>query len=66
MNITSLSLQVLFVDKLPPGFRDLAQFRKLFSSIVNPPYCQVRTGISNEPSWRFQHISFAAIKINDS
>ena len=40
MNITSL--QVLFVDKLPAGFRDLAQFRKLFSSIVNPPYCQVR------------------------
>ena len=34
--------QVLYVDKLPVGFRDLAQFRKLFSGIVNPPYCQVR------------------------
>ena len=34
--------QVLYVDKLPVGFRDLAQFRKLFSRIVNPPYCQVR------------------------
>ena len=32
------------MDKLPGGFRDLAQFRKLFSSIVNPPYCQVRLG----------------------
>ena len=35
------SVQVLFVDKLPVGFRDLAQFRSLFSKIVNPPYCQV-------------------------
>ena len=36
-----LVVQVLYVDKLPAGFRDLAQFRKLFSTIVNPPYCQV-------------------------
>ena len=35
------SVQVLYVDKLPVGFRDLAQFRSLFSRIVNPPYCQV-------------------------
>jgi len=39
--VSDLDSKVLFVDKLPPGFRDLAQFRKLFSSIVNPPYCQI-------------------------
>ena len=70
ININITSLQVLFVDKLPAGFRDLAQFRKLFSSIVNPPYCQVRRVLavsSNDVNGEiFQHVSFTAIKINES
>jgi len=39
--LSDLDSKVLFVDQLPAGFRDLAQFRRLFSSIVNPPYCQI-------------------------
>ena len=41
-SITSLHSKCLYVDKLPPDYRDMAQFRRLFSKIVNPPYCQVR------------------------
>jgi len=40
-HLSDLHSKVLYVDKLPIGFRDLAQFRKLFSKIVNPPYCQI-------------------------
>lgn len=37
----SLHSKCLYVDRLPPNFRDMGEFRKIFSSIVNPPYCQV-------------------------
>lgn len=40
--VTSLHSKCLYVDQLPPDYRDMAQFRRLFSKIVNPPYCQVR------------------------
>ena len=40
-NVTSLHSKCLYVDQLPPDYRDMAQFRRLFSKIVNPPYCQV-------------------------
>ena len=39
----SLHSKCLYVDRLPSNFRDMAEFRKTFSPIVNPPYCQVRT-----------------------
>ena len=39
---TSLHSKCLFVDQLPADYRDMAQFRRLFSKVVNPPYCQVR------------------------
>ena len=39
----SLHSKCLYIDKLPADFRDMGQFRKLFSTVVNPPYCQVRT-----------------------
>lgn len=39
--IDSLHSKVLYVDNLPTGFRDLVQFRKIFSTVVNPPYCQI-------------------------
>jgi len=39
--LPELNSKVLYVDNLPGGFRDLAQFRKLFSTIVSPPYCQI-------------------------
>ena len=37
----SLHSKCLYIDKLPPDYRDMGEFRKLFSSVVNPPYCQV-------------------------
>ena len=44
--VTSLHSKCLYVDQLPADYRDMAQFRRLFSKVVNPPYCQVR---SNRP-----------------
>ncbi|TRY74489.1 hypothetical protein TCAL_15657 [Tigriopus californicus] len=37
----SLHSKALFVDHLPPGYRDLGEFRKIFSVVKNPPYCQI-------------------------
>lgn len=37
----SLHSKCLFVDHLPKDFRDMGQFRKVFSAVVSPPYCQV-------------------------
>jgi hypothetical protein len=37
----SLHSKCLYVDKLPKDFRDMGEFRKVFGSVVNPPYCQV-------------------------
>lgn len=36
-----LHSKLLYVDGLPLGFRDMGQFRKLFSQVAHPPYCQV-------------------------
>ena len=38
----SLHSKCLFVDRLPPDYRDMGEFRRLFSAVVSPPYCQVR------------------------
>lgn len=38
----SLHSKALYVDGLPHNYRDLAEFRKTFSVIMKPPYCQVR------------------------
>ena len=40
--VISLHSKCLFVDRLPENYRDMAEFRKIFSTVVNPPYCQVR------------------------
>ncbi|XP_063219956.1 ribonucleoprotein PTB-binding 1-like isoform X2 [Bacillus rossius redtenbacheri] len=37
----SLHSKCLYVDQLPKDFRDMGKFRKVFSSVVNPPYCQI-------------------------
>ncbi len=31
----------LFVDNLPSQYRDMAEFRRVFSVVAKPPYCQV-------------------------
>jgi len=36
-----LHSKCLYVSNLPPNFRDLALFRKIFSVVKNPPYCQI-------------------------
>lgn len=37
----SLHSKCLYVDNLPKDFRDMTEFRKIFSTYVNPPYCQI-------------------------
>ncbi|XP_075218057.1 ribonucleoprotein PTB-binding 1-like isoform X2 [Lycorma delicatula] len=37
----SLHSKCLYVDQLPKDFRDMSEFRKIFSPIINPPYCQI-------------------------
>jgi len=48
--LVDLNSKVIYVDELPVGFRDLAQFRKMFSRIVTPPYCQIaqKNGVIQE------------------
>lgn len=41
VTLESLHSKCLFVDHLPKDFRDMGQFRKVFSAVVSPPYCQV-------------------------
>ncbi len=41
VTMAGLHSKLLYVDCLPDGFRDMSQFRKLFSQVANPPYCQV-------------------------
>ena len=43
---SQLHSKCLYVSNLPPNFRDLAQFRKIFSVVKNPPYCQVNIKLS--------------------
>eukprot|EP00090_Calanus_glacialis_P028706 TRINITY_DN46070_c0_g1_i1.p1 TRINITY_DN46070_c0_g1~~TRINITY_DN46070_c0_g1_i1.p1 ORF type:complete len:666 (-),score=138.11 TRINITY_DN46070_c0_g1_i1:710-2707(-) len=48
--LADLHSKVIYVDLLPTGFRDLAQFRKMFARIVTPPYCQIaqKNGVIQE------------------
>jgi len=41
VTLAGLHSKLLYVDCLPGGFRDMSQFRTLFSQVANPPYCQV-------------------------
>ena len=41
VTFASLHSRALYVDNLPPGYRDMADFRRLFSAVKNPAYCQV-------------------------
>ena len=36
-----LHSKCLYVDQLPPNYRDMATYRRVFSVVRNPPYCQV-------------------------
>lgn len=49
--LATLHSKVLYVDKLPEGFRDLPQFRKLFAAVVTPPYCQIAQKHGVLQSW---------------
>ena len=42
VTLKSLHSKCLYIDRLPPNYRDMGEFRRIFSSVVNPPYCQVR------------------------
>lgn len=41
VTVRSLHSKCLYVDRLPPNYRDMGEFRRVFSAVVNPPYCQV-------------------------
>ena len=41
ISFASLHSKALYVDHLPPNFRDLTEFRKLFGVVKQPPYCQI-------------------------
>ena len=41
LSYSALHSKCLYVDHLPPNYRDLNNFRKIFSVVKNPPYCQV-------------------------
>ncbi|KAK6634493.1 hypothetical protein RUM43_011894 [Polyplax serrata] len=37
----SLHSKCLYVDNLPHNYRDMGEFRRKFSKVINPPYCQI-------------------------
>lgn len=41
LTFKSLHSTCLYVDHLPRQFRDMGEFRAIFSKIVKPPYCQI-------------------------
>ncbi|KAF4525137.1 hypothetical protein B566_EDAN005079 [Ephemera danica] len=55
----SLHSKCLYVDRLPPNFRDMGEFRKVFSSIVNPPYCQIALKNGCPQDWGLVEFSCA-------
>jgi hypothetical protein len=46
-------VQVLYVDQLPEGYKDMAEFRKIFSQLVSPPYCQVAVHLKTKEDFVF-------------
>ncbi|XP_076338050.1 uncharacterized protein LOC143240086 isoform X2 [Tachypleus tridentatus] len=60
---SSLYSRCLFVTKLPADFRDLTSFRKFFSEVATPIYCQL--SLRNEPSAKFGLVEFANQKDAD-
>ncbi|XP_022252586.1 uncharacterized protein LOC106468542 isoform X2 [Limulus polyphemus] len=60
---SSLYSRCLFVTRLPADFRDLTSFRKFFSEIATPIYCQL--SLRNELSARFGLVEFANQKDAD-
>ncbi|CAL4073764.1 unnamed protein product, partial [Meganyctiphanes norvegica] len=41
VTFSSLNSTCLYVDQLPKDYRDMGEFRRIFSKIANPPYCQI-------------------------
>ncbi|XP_076068740.1 uncharacterized protein LOC143041033 [Oratosquilla oratoria] len=41
VTFASLHSTCLYVDRLPKDYRDMGEFRRIFSKVVNPPYCQI-------------------------
>ena len=49
----SLHSKALFVNCLPPNYRDLGEFRRIFSLLKTPPYCQVGCSTDHFCMWLF-------------
>ncbi|GAB6028754.1 hypothetical protein CHUAL_004571 [Chamberlinius hualienensis] len=56
---SSLHSKCLFVDHLPAGYRDMVEFRKTFSVVCSPSYCQI--GIKNG-----QPLGFGLVEFDES
>ncbi|XP_063876953.1 ribonucleoprotein PTB-binding 1-like [Scylla paramamosain] len=41
VTFASLHSTCLYVDHLPRNYRDMGEFRRIFSKVTNPPYCQI-------------------------
>lgn len=41
VTFASLHSACLYVDRLPKDYRDMGEFRRIFSKVTNPPYCQI-------------------------
>ena len=41
INFSSLHAKALYIDCLPPNYRDLREFKKMFCKVKTPIYCQV-------------------------
>ncbi|XP_063601909.1 ribonucleoprotein PTB-binding 1-like [Penaeus indicus] len=41
VTFASLHSTCLYVDQLPKDYRDMGEFRRIFSKVTNPPYCQI-------------------------
>ncbi|QQP39030.1 Uncharacterized protein FKW44_019784, partial [Caligus rogercresseyi] len=41
ITLVSLHSKCLYVNHLPQNYRDMGEFRKRFSVVKNPPYCQI-------------------------
>ncbi len=41
ITFASLHSKALYVENLPPGYRDVQEYKRIFSAVLKPPYCQI-------------------------
>ncbi|RXG54874.1 Ribonucleoprotein PTB-binding 2, partial [Armadillidium vulgare] len=51
VTFASLHSTTLYVDCLPKDYRHMGEFRRIFSQIANPPYCQIAMMQGSIQNW---------------